>query len=47
MYKLWYALRHRLTHSFKQVRNNILAGFFLLLPIFASVLILYKLYQAA
>jgi uncharacterized membrane protein len=45
MYKLWYALRHRLTHSFKQVRNNILAGFFLLLPIFASVLILYKLFK--
>jgi uncharacterized membrane protein len=45
MYKLWYALRHRLTHSFKQMRNNILAGFFLLLPIFASVLILYKLFK--
>jgi uncharacterized membrane protein len=45
VYKLWYALRHRLTHSFKQMRNNILAGFFLLLPIFASVLILYKLFK--
>ena len=45
MYKLWYAVRHRLTHSFKQMRNNILAGFFLLLPIFASILILYKLFK--
>ena len=45
MYKLWYALRHRLTHSLKQMRTNILAGFLLLLPIFASILILYKLFK--
>jgi uncharacterized membrane protein len=45
MYKLWYALRHRVAHSLKQMRTNILAGFLLLLPIFASVLILYKLFK--
>jgi uncharacterized membrane protein len=38
MYRLWYALRHRLAHSLRQMRTNILAGFLLLLPIFASIL---------
>jgi uncharacterized membrane protein len=45
MYKLWYIIRHRMTHSFRQMRTNILAGFLLLLPLFASVLILYKLFK--
>ncbi|HUI91557.1 MAG TPA: DUF502 domain-containing protein [Chitinivibrionales bacterium] len=45
MYRLWHAFRHQLTHSLRQMRTNILAGFLLLLPIFASILILYKLFK--
>jgi uncharacterized membrane protein len=45
MYKLWYRLRHWMTHALKQMRTNMLAGFLLLLPLFASILILVKLFK--
>jgi len=45
MYKLWYRFRHRLTHAGRQMRTNMLAGFLLLLPIFASILIIVKLFK--
>jgi uncharacterized membrane protein len=45
MYRLWYKFRHWISHSLRQTRTNILAGFLLLLPLFASVLILVKLFK--
>jgi uncharacterized membrane protein len=45
MYTLWYKLRHRMKYSLKQIRTNMIAGFLLLLPIFASILILVKLFK--
>jgi uncharacterized membrane protein len=45
VYKLWYKFRHRMKHSLKQMRTNMIAGFLLLLPIFASILILVKLFK--
>jgi uncharacterized membrane protein len=45
MYALWYKFRHFIKHSLKQMRMNMLAGFLLLLPLFASILILVKLFK--
>jgi uncharacterized membrane protein len=45
MNRLWYKFRHWITHSLRQMRTNMLAGFLLLLPLFASVLILVKLFK--
>jgi uncharacterized membrane protein len=45
MYTLWYKFRHWIKHSLKQMRTNMIAGFLLLLPIFASILIIVKLFK--
>ncbi len=45
MFKLWYKFRHRTVHALRQMRTNMIAGFLLLLPLFASILILVKLFK--